>query len=277
MARLASMLPSSSLTKWVFGPALVAHPEVDQALLVVGVIADAVGEEAQVERAEDLLVDQHLVVRNQGEDLQRLQRLGEDLGVAPLVRHLGQVHRPGVPEVQVDEAAGEEVLRPGVVLVGGRSGLDEGVERPRGRLVLLVEVVLQRGVEGAGVELRRRLVVSGSSGLSPALRRSRSAGRRLRRSLTRWRRSRSGGGAGSRGLRRRGRGLHRSRCGRRRSGCRLRRRGRSGRGLGMGREREQKRHRGRGRRLRPDGTHSVPPKLRASANWMRRMFCSRPW
>ena len=187
MARLASTLPSSQLDEVGLGPALVAHPEVDQALLVVGVVAHARREGSP--RSSEPKICSSISTSScgdQGEDLQRLQRLGEDLGVAPLVRHLGQVHRAGVPEVQVDEAAGEEVLRPGVVLVGGRSGLDEGVERPRRLLLLVVEVVLQRGVEGVGIELGRRL--------GRALRRRRSAGRRLRRSLSRWRRGRGGGG-----------------------------------------------------------------------------------
>src|SRR5262249_56287552 len=49
-----------------------------------------------------------------------------------------------------------------------------------------------------------------------------------------------------------------------------------GRSLGQCRDREQKRHRGRGCRLRANDTHSVPPKLSASASWTRRMFDSSP-
>ena len=193
--------------------------------------------------------------------------------------------RAGVAQAQVDEAAGEEVLRPGVVLVGGRRALEERVELPRGLLGCLPRSSPSArssktfgrpwaeaasppacgcaagwpacGAAGAGAAAGG--AAPGARGTAPERRGRAPAGlgacagwRRetARRTAVGERRPRAACSRGQREWVRR-------------------------RGLGKAREREQQRHRGRGRRLHPDVTHSVPPKLSASANWTRRMFGSR--
>src|SRR5262249_25552830 len=171
------------------------------------------------------------------------------------------VHRAGVAEVEVDQAAGEKVLRPGIVLVGGRGGLDEGVELARCLLLLVVEVVLQRLLEDLGIHLGSWLRSLGGScpRCGTLCRGSGRAGRRWGRgggAVGRRGRGRAGGGwwwgrgaLGRRGGGGAGRGSRRSRSSGRRGGGRSRRRaGRSGRRRGGGLS-------GSGRRRRRLGQH----------------------